>query len=59
VSRQPEESIPQSASMRLVETDDTSKDKTECYARWPPARPGMNGTCCASPLAVCTGHSQP
>jgi hypothetical protein len=35
-------SKPQSANMRLAETDGTAKDKAKGYAKWPPAEPGLN-----------------
>jgi hypothetical protein len=58
VNRQQVENTPQSVSMRLVETDDRGKDTTECYTKWPPTEPGLNGNYYKSLPAEDTGQSR-
>jgi hypothetical protein len=58
VNRQQVGNILQSVSMQLVETDGRGKDKAKGYAGWPPAGPGLNGSCYTSPHTEDTGHSR-
>jgi hypothetical protein len=58
VSRLQVESILRSVNMQWVETNDMGKGKTESYARWPPAVPGLSDSCCKSHQAGDKGQSQ-